>query len=461
MNLVKSFNKIYFVGIGGIGMSALARYFNHLGVEVAGYDKTATPLTKKLEKEGINIQYFDKVEQLPRGIELVVFTPAIPDDNKILMHFRANHFTIVKRAAVLGMISNKKKTIAIAGTHGKTTTSSITTWVLRFGGVDCTAFLGGIAQNFESNFVQGESDWVVVEADEYDRSFLQLSADISLITSMDADHLDIYNTKDNVEESFREFIQKSKDNGFVLLNQQLDPNFSAAEKKAIESKGIEFGSYGLHAQGFAAKNLRVEDGFFVFDLESPVENIDNIKFTLPGRHNVENATGAIAIAQQLGVAAADIKAALATFKGIKRRFDFIIRRKDCVYIDDYAHHPVELAASIQAARDLYPSRKITGIFQPHLYSRTRDFADGFAKELDQLDEVILLDIYPAREKPIPGITSSVVFDKMKNLNKKLIKKEALLENLNLKEIEVLITFGAGDIDRFIEPIKELLENAEI
>ena len=459
MNL-NTLKKIYFVGVGGIGMSALARYFNHLGVEVFGYDKTATTLTRKLEEEGIKIHYVDSVEMIPVGIEMVVFTPAIPDDHQELTHFRNRNFPIFKRAAVLGMISRSRKTIAIAGTHGKTTTSSIVAWILKYGGVDCTAFLGGIAQNFESNFVQGDSDWVVVEADEYDRSFLQLDPDISLITSMDADHLDIYGDKNQVEESFHEFIKKSKDNGLILLNQSLDPRLLNDEREALYERMVEFEKYGLNATTYSAENLTVEDGFFVFDIKSPVENIERIKFTLPGKHNVENATGAIAIAQQLGISGSDIKMALANFKGVKRRFDFIYRDEKRTYIDDYAHHPTELKAAIQAAKDLFPKRKITGIFQPHLYSRTRDFVDGFAAALDELDEVYLLEIYPARELPIPGVSSQIIFDKMKNPLKYLRNKEDLLKQLKVDDIDILMTLGAGDIDRFVEPIKALLKNAK-
>ena len=450
MNL-NSIHTIYFVGIGGIGMSALARYFNRRGIAVFGYDKTKTLLTRKLEAEGMTIHYEDNVKLIPKNIDLVVFTPAIPSDHQELNYFLTNDYPVKKRAEVLGMISRNQKTVAVAGTHGKTTTTTIVTHLLREGGIDCTAFLGGIAQNFESNYVHGKSDWVVVEADEYDRSFLQLDPDIAIILSMDADHLDIYGNQDAVKKSFRAFAEKIKEGGQLILNNGWTKEISK-ENFSVRKRKLK--SYGLEKGEYRSKNIRVENGFFVFDFESEWGEISNILFTLPGHHNVENASAAIAVAQQLGISGKDIKKALASFKGIKRRFETIYRDEKVVYIDDYAHHPSELNAAIDAAKTLFPERKITGVFQPHLYSRTRDFVNGFASALDLLDEVILMDIYPAREEPIAGVSAAIIFEKMKNPNKVLISKKQLLQVLDNKEIDVLLTMGAGDIDTFIEPIKE-------
>lgn len=460
---LSNIKKIYFVGIGGIGMSALARYFLLRGCEVHGYDRTETELTKALASEGMKIHYTDDVSYIPEGVDLVVFTPAIPKEHTELVYFQTHNFPVLKRSEVLGIISRGMKCIGVAGTHGKTTTSSIVTHILRTGGVDATAFLGGISLSLGSNFVEGKSDWVVVEADEYDRSFLRLSPDMAIITAIDPDHLDIYGDEENFRKGFRDFTRKLKNDGKVF------PNVALGLKGDTEDaeKGIKYADYGVENGVYRSENLRVEDGFFVFDFKSPIENIDNIKFTLPGAHNVENATAAIAVAQQIGVTAESIKKALATFKGIKRRFDFIVRpqntvRKDSfgegvVYIDDYAHHPTELSAAINAAKMLYPNRRIMGIFQPHLFTRTRDFQDGFAESLDMLDEVVLMDIYPARELPIEGVTSEILFNKMKNPNKVLTTKAELMNVLRDKQFDVVMTLGAGDIDTFVQPIKALIE----
>lgn len=435
----------YFVGIGGIGMSAIARYFNAIGVEVHGYDKTATKLTKTLESEGIQIHYTDDWTKIPAQLDLVVYTPAVPDSLQELQHLRQLSTPILKRAAVLGLISRHRKTIAIAGTHGKTTTTTITTHLLREGGVDCSAFLGGIAQNYGSNFIAGESDWVVVEADEYDRSFLQLSPDVAAILSMDADHLDIYGDKESiVQTGFKAFAHRLKEGGTLWVRQDLQSQFEGAR------------SFGLDKGEARSENIRVENGFFTFDYVGSTAKMEALQFTLPGRHNIENATVAITIALGLGVEEQAIRQALMSFKGIKRRFDVIVRNEKVVYIDDYAHHPTELQAVISAARELFPGRKISGVFQPHLYSRTRDFADDFAKALDQLDEPILMDIYPAREKPIPGITSEMLLSRMENKNKRCLKPAEILNHLKTNEVDILLTLGAGDIDRLIEPIEKLL-----
>ncbi|MBX2870846.1 MAG: UDP-N-acetylmuramate--L-alanine ligase [Saprospiraceae bacterium] len=436
----------YFIGIGGIGMSAIARYFNSIGIAVHGYDKTETALTKKLVEEGIDIHYADDVQQIPEQVDLVVFTPAVPDSLQELQYLRSTKIPIKKRAEVLGIISRNRKTIAIAGTHGKTTTTTITTHLLRSGGVDCSAFLGGIAQNFGSNFVAGNSEWVVVEADEYDRSFLQLSPNIAGILSMDADHLDIYGDRESiVETGFRAFAQRLKPGGELWVRNGLGHHFDVAR------------TFGLDAGQARSENIRVQNGYFTFDYVSTDVKMQNLQFALPGRHNVENATLAITIALSLGVKEADIREALMTFKGIKRRFDMIVRGNDNVYIDDYAHHPTELKAAIAAARQLYPDRELCGIFQPHLYSRTRDFVDGFAAALDGLDIPILMNIYPAREEPIPGVSTQMILDRMQNQRKQWLSRAEILTYVTNNPVEVLMTLGAGDIDRLIEPLSDLMQ----
>ena len=446
---LQDIHKAYFIGVGGIGMSALARYFNSRGVAVFGYDKIATKLTEKLVDEGITIHYEDDISQIPEGIDIVVYTPAIPKAHKELNYFQENGFPVLKRAAVLGLISQRMKAIGVAGTHGKTTTSSILTHLLQTADLDSTSFLGGIAQNYESNYINGTSDWVIVEADEFDRSFLHLHPEMAIIMSMDADHLDIYGDEKSIKESFQAFAGKVKAGGTLFLNAKLQ-----LDKRELDA--IQILTFGIDAGDYRAENIRVENGVFVFDFKSPVENIENIKFLLAGRHNVENATAAISVAQQLGVKAEAIKKALVSFKGIKRRFEIIYRSTDVTYIDDYAHHPTELTAAIQAARELFPTKKISGIFQPHLYSRTKDFADGFAQALDLLDEIFLMDIYPARELPIEGVSSTLIFNKLKNPNKFLVSKDNLMQQLKQADFDVLLTLGAGDIDRFVHPIKNML-----
>jgi UDP-N-acetylmuramate--alanine ligase len=444
---INELRTVYFIGIGGIGMSALARYFKGLGAEIYGYDKTETALTKTLVEEGMHVHYEEDVTKIPAQVDLVVWTPAVPQDHAELQYFRQHDIPVKKRAEVLGIISRNRRTVAIAGTHGKTTTSSLTAHVLRACGIDCSAFLGGIAQNFQSNFVNGQSDWVVAEADEYDRSFLHLHPEIAAITSMDADHLDIYGDEDSIHET-----------GFLAFAKQVTGTLYVQyewlkffDKNAVRSFGVDGGDY-------RAENLRVEDGYFVFDYKNPDSSIPNLQLPMPGRHNVENATIAISVALQLGAKPEAIRTSLLSFKGIKRRFEFVIRTEKTVFIDDYAHHPTELRAAIGAAKQLFPNRKVTGIFQPHLYSRTRDFVDGFAAALDGLDEILLLDIYPAREKPIPGVTSEIIFERMQNANKQLVTKANLLEVLKNKELDVVMTLGAGDIDTFVQPIKKILDD---
>ena len=445
---VSKLKRVYFLGIGGIGMSAIAKYMHDIGIEVFGYDKTRTKLTRQLEKIGMKIHYTEDVNLIPKNINLVVYTPAIPDDNLEKKYVLKSGIPFKKRAEVLGWITNEKKTLAVAGTHGKTTTSAILTHLLKTGGVDCTAFLGGIASNYKSNYVAGKSKFAVVEADEYDRSFLHLSPFAAAITSMDADHLDIYkDVKKMHSTGFGAFSKRIQKGGHLFLKEGLSMR---------KPHGVEKIAYGVDKGDIKAENVEVKKGFFYFDYCDEKVCWRNLKFTLPGLHNVENAVAAISLARLAKVKEEDIRKGLASFKGVKRRFEFIIRKTDQTYIDDYAHHPTELTAAIGAARMLYPGRKITGIFQPHLYSRTRDFKKGFAKALDLLDEVILLPIYPAREKPIKGITSKSIFDLMKSKKKKLIKKTELIKFLNSKKNDVLMTLGAGDIDTEVQPIKKML-----
>lgn len=453
---LKNIQYFYFLGIGGIGMSALARYFNNLGKKVAGYDKTPTELTKELQSEGIDIHFEDNINLIPKeflsnkSATLVIITPAIPQNHGEFNFFKNNEFKIVKRAQLLGLISNENTSIAIAGTHGKTTTSSIIAHIIKQSGLPCTAFLGGIAKNYNSNLLlSNEKGFVVVEADEYDRSFLTLYPTFAVITSMDADHLDIYGNKEFMQESYRLFAAQVKNNGLIVAKKGLD--LGASVSANIKTYSIS------HEADYMAKNIRVEGGRFKFDFVSNELKINDIEFGMPGRHNVENALAAMAIALNIGISEEKIKKAFLNFNGVKRRFEFHVRTLNKVYMDDYAHHPEELRACIEGVKELYRNKKITGIFQPHLYSRTRDFAEGFAASLDMLDECILLDIYPARELPIPGVSSQIILDKMKLKNKRLLSKEDVLNYINETKPEVLLTLGAGDIDQLVEPIKKIYQ----
>ena len=449
---LQDIKKIYFIGIGGIGMSAIARYFLQRSVEVHGYDRTSTELTRALEAEGMQVHYEEDLGKIPAGVDLVVYTPAVPVSHAEYQYFEKNNFPIKKRAEVLGIISRGMKTVAIAGTHGKTTTSSLTAHLLRSTGIDCTAFLGGIARNFESNYVLGNSEWVVVEADEYDRSFLHLHPDIAAIMSMDADHLDIYGDAETLlNTGFKAFVKQLKPAGTLWLQHNLTQHFAA--DTAFRSFGVDGGDYQAH-------NVRVEKGYFVFDYQSPVGIIQGLKMPLPGRHNVENATVAMSIALQLGADEAALRQGLADFRGVKRRFEIIYRDEEVAFFDDYAHHPTELNAAIGAARELFPDAVITGVFQPHLFSRTRDFAEGFAAALDGLDEIYLLDIYPARELPIPGVSTEMLVKLMRNPRVQLISKAELLPALKLNKPQVLLTLGAGDIDTLVEPIGAWLKSVK-
>jgi len=445
-------NRVFFVGIGGIGMSALARYFAKRGQVVCGYDKTRTKLTEKLEQEGILITYLDEAASLPCAFldneddTLVVYTPAIPKDSKILNHFIDKGFSLRKRSEVLGIISKGMFCIAVAGTHGKTTTSSVVAHILKDTGYDCTAFLGGITSNYNTNVLFGNNNVVVVEADEYDRSFLTLHPDVAVVTSMDADHLDIYGDKSHLEESFRLFAAQLKQGGKLYVHEGLPL-----------ANGI---SYAASATASArAEHLRVEGSKFVFDYIDATQSIKDISLMLPGKHNVENTTVAIAIALDLGIEADKVKQAVANFKGVKRRFEYIVNNGSQIYIDDYAHHPEELRACFDAVRQLYPDKKLTVIFQPHLFTRTRDFADDFAKVLSTVDELLLLDIYPARELPLEGINAQFLLDKITLTDKRICGKDFVVQYVKDAKPELILTVGAGDIDTIIEPLKNTLNNA--
>ena len=452
MNLNKLQN-IYFLGIGGIGMSALARYFHANGVFVSGYDKTQTELTQKLSDEGIEIHYSENIN-LIRKIkpELIVYTPAVPASNKELQYFRENNFIIKKRSEILGIICNENFSIAVAGTHGKTSISSIITHILKCSKKNITAFVGGISKNYNSNFINDKnSEFIIAEADEFDRSFLALSPDIIVISSIDADHLDIYGSDEKLQESFIMFSDKIKKNGKLIINKSIQKTFDHKKNKFLYSaKGKD---------NFHTSDISIKNGKTIFDLYLENDVIRKIEYAFPGNHNIENAVAASAVAHILGIENKIIKEALESYKGVKRRFDIQINRNDFVYIDDYAHHPEEIKSTIKAVKELFPNKKICGIFQPHLYSRTRDFADDFARSLEMLDEIFLLDIYPAREKPIPGVDSKMLLDKINSNNKTLCKQPELIGKLKNSNIDVLLTLGAGDIDKLVQTIKNEYEKS--
>ena len=449
--------RVYFIGIGGIGMSAIARYFAAQGKEVSGYDKTKTTLTEILQNERMKIHYDDTLESIPANIDLIIYTPAIPKDHIGFNILMQSGKPMIKRSEALGWISNEKKSIGVAGTHGKTTTSSLITHVLKVGGIDVSAFLGGITLDYNSNFVIGKSDVVVLEADEYDRSFLRLSPFIATISSMDPDHLDIYGDASSmITSGYKAYVARIRDNGYLIVKEGLLDVFTVSELLELYNRGISVYEYGNKKGQIQISDIRVENGRYVFDYNGLGKDLKSIVLNMPGSHNVENACVAVSVGILNDVAEADIRKALSGFKGILRRFERVVENDKVVYVDDYAHHPSELRVAIDAARTLYPGRKLTGIFQPHLYSRTRDFVDGFAEELDKLDEAILMDIYPARELPIEGVTSEIIFKKMKNRNKKMVTKESLMSVLQDCEKGVWLTLGAGDIDTFVPKIKEML-----
>lgn len=444
--------QVYLIGIGGIGMSGLARYFQHLGCAVTGYDRTETELTQALVNEGITVVYEDDVALIPATFKkpseesLMIFTPAVPQDLKIKQFFVNNGFTLFKRSEVLGFISASRFTIGVAGTHGKTTTSTMIAHILKDSGYDCSAFLGGISSNYNSNVLFGENNVVVVEADEYDRSFLTLHPNIAIVTSADADHLDIYGDQSHLIDSFKLYLQCVVDGGHRIVKAGLP--FGGDISYAKDPNG---------AQAYA-ENIHVANGDFYFDYKNGEVSISGIKLGIPGTHNVENAIAAITVALLLGIDEEKIVTALNNFKGAKRRFEYIVKEKAHVYIDDYAHHPEELRAFIGSMRKLYPDKKLTVVFQPHLFTRTRDFADGFAEVLGQVDELLLMDIYPARELPIEGIDSQWLLDKVSLTNKRLATVQDVLDIIATEKPELVVTVGAGDIDKLVKPIKAILEN---
>ena len=460
MNDLRKIKNVYFLGIGGIGMSALARYFKFTGRNVAGYDKTQTVLTDNLQKEGINVHFDDDIRNIPTNWNpentLAIYTPALPNDHKELEWFKTQPIGLFKRAKVLGLISNEKSGIAVAGTHGKTTVSTMVASTLDKTKNGCGAFLGGISKNFGSNLLlpKAESHWIVVEADEFDRSFLHLQPQLALITSVDADHLDIYGDKKKIVEAFEQFISQIKPGGKLVIKKGVELNTVSKTSADIFSYSIkedaDFAVINLHLNG--------EGGFYQFDLKTPGGIIANCKINYPGLVNVENAVGASALAFFAGASADEIKKGIEDFNGVARRFDVQFKSKKYVYIDDYAHHPEELKAVISSVKALYPSRKITGVFQPHLYSRTKDFAVEFAASLDLLDTAIIIPLYPAREQPIKGISSEIIFSQMHIENKYLASKLETLTMLQNGKHDVVLTMGAGDIDRMVNDIAEIFKS---
>ncbi|MEM8999734.1 MAG: UDP-N-acetylmuramate--L-alanine ligase [Bacteroidota bacterium] len=440
----------YFIGIGGIGMSALARYFRHMGKNVSGYDRTATPITDELTVMGVSIHFEAEVDLIPKPCKeskhtLVVYTPAISEEHQELRYFRQNGFVIKKRSEVLGIVTKDTFCLAVAGTHGKTTTSCILAHLLKGAGAAFIAFLGGISEDFRSNFIFRGSEYAVVEADEYDRSFLQLYPDVACITSMDADHLDIYQTDEQLKKSFFDFTHNIKTGGKLII------------RNGLEMNGITFGIED--ASDFCITNIKIEHGTYIFDLKTPETTHFSVRFNKPGRHNLLNGLAAFAMAVSAGFPPHRLVEALATFKGVQRRFSYQVKEKNLVFIDDYAHHPTEIDAVYDAIIEMHPGLKITAVFQPHLYSRTRDFVEEFAVSLAKFDMVLLLDIYPAREKPIPGVTSTWLLQRIANPNKRLVDKSNLIDEIRHSDPEVLVTMGAGDIGLEVSKIKKELAYA--
>ena len=447
---VKAIKKVYFVGIGGIGMSALARFFVAQGAAVSGYDRTETALTKKLAEEGMSIHYTDDIALIDKDAELIVYTPAIPKDHKELNWLRDNGYAVYKRSDVLQWISESLHAITVAGTHGKTTVSTMIAYLLRETGYGCNAFLGGISVNYNSNYWSSTNDTAVIEADEYDRSFLKLFPDIAVLTAMDPDHLDIYGTAEEMEKAFIQYTHNIKAGGTLLVKHGLhrSAELNATNKITYSLSNDAADIYGI--------DMVQRHGGYTFSINARSWSIKDLDLNIGGLHNVENAIVAVAVTQMLGIDPVKVKTALAGFRGIKRRFEYIIKNDRMVFIDDYAHHPEELAALIRSAKHLFPERRCVVSFQPHLFSRTRDFADGFAQSLDMADEVLLLDIYPARELPMEGVTTQMIADKMITPHT-ILSKEGLLEYVKRAPLDMFIVSGAGDIDKLVEPIKQILE----
>lgn len=455
---LKDIKSIYFIGAGGIGMSAIARYFMKKGKNVAGYDKTPSNLTRQLEQEGMDIHYDENVDSIPEACKnkentLVVYTPAIPESHKELAYFRQEGFEIEKRAQVLGMLTRTHKGLCFAGTHGKTTTSTMCAHIMHQSNNDCNAFLGGISKNYSTNYILSEkSDYVVIEADEFDRSFHQLRPWMSVITSTDPDHLDIYGTKEAYLESFRHYTTLIKPGGALIIHKGL-------EMKADVNSDVRVYEYALDEGDFHAGNIKIGNGKITFDFISPIENVTDIELGHPIPINIENGVAAMAMAQLCGCTADELRNGMKTYRGVDRRFDFRINNENIVFLSDYAHHPKEIYQSAKSIRELYKDKKITAIFQPHLYTRTRDFYKDFADSLSLLDKVVLCDIYPAREEPIPGVSSQLILDNLKpGVEKKLIKKEEILNFVNAGDFEVLLILGAGDLDNYVPQIAKILLN---
>ena len=464
----KKIRSVYFIGIGGIGMSAIARYFHAKGIKVSGYDITVTTLTKELESSGIKVYYEENINKVPKEVELVVYTPAIPKENKELVFYRQNGYKLMKRSDVLQIITESSFNICVAGTHGKTTITTMIAHLLRDSGYGCNAFLGGISVNYGTNFwsqiptgvsESNEKNICVIEADEYDRSFLKLSPDVAVITAMDADHLDIYGTAESMENSFIEFSNKVKSGGLLISKFGL--------KRGKELRAENQLTYSLQSKeaDVYATDINVKNGSYEFDVKIKDRVIEKLDLNIGGLHNVENVIAAITVADYLGINNEKIRNAVSSFKGVKRRFEYVIKNEQLIFIDDYAHHPEELRALIGGVRNLFSDKKCTIIFQPHLFTRTRDLAEGFAEVLDLADEIILLPIYPARELPIEAVSSAMILNKMKNKNRRVMNKDELVKwikeefvkKINEEQENVLITAGAGDIDKLVEPIKEILK----
>ena len=455
---LKDIKSVYFVGAGGIGMSAIARYFLNKKLVVAGYDKTPSALTKELEKEGMAIHYEENVSLIPEACKdnkttLVIYTPAIPAEHKELVYFHENGFTIEKRAQVLGTLTRTHKGLCVAGTHGKTTTSTMCAHIMHQSHVDCNAFLGGISKNYGTNYILSDkSDYVVIEADEFDRSFHWLRPWMSVITATDPDHLDIYGTKEAYLESFRHYTELIQPGGALIIHKNL-------EMKQHVQEGVKIYEYSLTEGDFHAENIKIDNGEITFDFISPIENVTGVELGQPVPINIENGVAAMAMAQLNGCTAEELRNGMKTYGGVDRRFDFKIKNDKQVFLSDYAHHPQEIYQSAKSIRELYKDRKITAIFQPHLYTRTRDFYKDFANSLSLLDEVILCDIYPAREQPIPGVTSKLIYDNLKpGVEKSMIHKEDVLDLIKKRDFDVLIVLGAGDLDNYVPQMAEILKH---
>jgi len=452
----KDIKAVYFIGAGGIGMSAIARYFIHCGVVVAGYDKTPTELTRRLEKEGMLLHYEENIEEIPHACKnpaqcLVVYTPAVPADHKELVFFRENGFEVMKRAQVLGILTQRMKGLCVAGTHGKTTTSAMCAHIMHQGHLNCNAFLGGITKNYGTNYIVSDSDYVVIEADEFDRSFHWLSPWMSVITATDPDHLDIYGTKEAYLESFRHYTELIQAGGALIIHRNL-------EMQEHLQEGVRRYDYALNEGDFHAENIKIENGDITFDFISPIENVPNITLGNPIPINIENGIAAMAMAQLAGCSAEELRYGMRTYSGVDRRFDFKIKTPELVLLSDYAHHPQEIFQSARSIRQLYKDRHITAIFQPHLYTRTRDFYQEFADALSQLDEVILTNIYPAREQPIEGVTSQLIYDRLApGVKKQLISTDDVLPLVKSRSFDVLIILGAGDLDAQVPQMAKILQ----